>query len=102
MPIGCTGKGPGFAPASRAREYEPGGVGYKRIQDAKIRHERTVLMGKVLDKTATRADIREFNRTHAREHRIDIGDLHKSRRTRKQHEREDRNTRRRAQMELAE
>jgi hypothetical protein len=96
-------QGLGFSPASRAREYEPGGIGRKRIDEAKMRHERTLLMGEWYaadDKAAARQKIRDFNASHPREMRIEFKDLMNSRRKRRQDERE--NLRERRQAEMAE
>ena len=84
----------GFAPASRERNYEPGGVGLTKQKERQLNHQRTLLMGKHYaappdEKHNVWQEIREFNSTVPREMRIDRGDLMKSRRKREQDERKE-------------
>jgi hypothetical protein len=97
-------QGLGFNPASRAHEYEPGGPGYERIEEQKLRHERTKLMGEYYaapqsEKGAIWRKIRDFSRGKPKDLRVSFDDLHKSKRKRQQDERKD--VQRRRNMEAS-
>jgi hypothetical protein len=85
-------QGLGFKPASEQRRHEPGGSEFKAREKTRIRHQRTDLMGEHYEEDAAgkvevMKKIRQFNRENPKQ-RIDYSDLLRSKRKRKQDEKE--------------